>query len=205
MAPAPAFLAPAGAARLVALQAPAALPRRRAAAARRRSRVLPPAARLIRVTVPVTVEAPRPLVFALFADLERMPAWSATLERVTRDPADPAMTDWTFAWSGVRLGWKARDTERVELERIAWSAVSGIVHDGKVEFVEGPGGDGTDVAMSVEFDAGVLTSVLDSRILGAGLMRFVEGALESDLQRFRQYVLKVQRRERTKAQRRASS
>lgn len=202
MSCAPAFLSPPGAALLPPLCArPALSPRR--PPRRRHARPAPPAAKMIQASVPVSVEAPRALVFSLFSDLERMPEWSSTLERVTRAPDAPDMTDWTFAWRGVRLGWKARDTARVDLERIAWSAVSGVVHDGCVTFADAAGG-GTSVTMSVEFDAGVLGAVLDSRILGPGIMRFVEGALESDLQRFRQFVLRVQRRERIAAQRASS-
>jgi uncharacterized membrane protein len=202
MSPATAFLAPLGGApNLASLRLSHSLSRRPPAPPRRHARVAPPICKLIQASVPVTVEAPRSLVFALFSDLERMPEWSSTLESVTRVVDTPDMTEWTFSWRGVRLGWKARDTERVELQRIAWTAVSGVVHDGCVDFADESGGRGTSITMSVEFDAGVLSSILDSRVLGPGIMRFVEGALESDLQRFRQFVLRVQRRERIKAQR----
>lgn len=164
-----------------------------------------PLARMVRASVPLVVEAPRPLVFALFSDLERMPEWSSTLESVKRVPNAPDTTDWRFSWRGVRLGWQARDTDRIEERRIAWTATSGVIHDGCVDFEDAGTEGGTSVTMSVEFDAGVLSGILDSRILGPGIMRFVEGALESDLQRFRQYVLRVQRRERIAKQRGGTS
>lgn len=109
------------------------------------------------------------------------------------------MTDWVFAWLGVRLGWRATDTERVEDGLIAWRAISGVVHDGKVEFEDVDGGTG--VRMSVEFDAGVLSGILGSKVIGGGIIRFVEGALEADLMRFRQFVL-VEERKRRKEERR---
>lgn len=201
MSPTAAFLTPLGAAKLPAFNSRRQLCSRRPPPRRWHA---VPVARVVRASVPLEVEAPRPFVFALFSDLERMPEWSSTLESVSRVPDAPDVTDWRFSWLGVRLGWRARDTDRVEERRIAWSATSGVIHDGCVDFEdigEDGTGAGTSVRMSVEFDAGVLSNIMDSRILGPGIIRFVEGALESDLQRFRQYVLRTQRRDRIAKQR----
>jgi len=97
-----------------------------------------------------------------------MPAWSACLTSVTRDPADPSVTTWAFAWRGVKLSWRAVDApgtvvppERgveadVEVDAagaepdddgrpIVWTATTGVRHTGEVTFADvGGRGGGAD-------------------------------------------------------------
>lgn len=152
-----------------------------------------PCAKMVRVRVPLAVEAPVATVHGLFADLERMAEWSQALEAVERDAEDPRYSEWKFAWRGVRLSWRAKDEERVETDGpIRWKSVSGLRHDGAVEF-EGVGERKTMMTMTVDYDiADMLAIVMESAMVAS----FVEGAIESDLQRFRQFALKAYRRQR---------
>ncbi|GAB0491461.1 hypothetical protein MMPV_002715 [Pyropia vietnamensis] len=93
-----------------------------------------------------------------------MPAWSACLTSVVRDPADPAVTTWSFSWRGVNLSWRAVDApgtvvppargaveadgtasaataiddvaEETEDDGrpIVWTATTGVRHTGEVTF-----------------------------------------------------------------------
>jgi uncharacterized membrane protein len=167
---------------------------RRTGPARRSRLYTAPTAKFIEAKVPVTIEAPRDLVFELFADLERMPEWSGTLEKVQRVPGEESLSDWTFAWNGVRLSWRARDTDRVEMSRICWGSVDGLVHNGSVDFAVSPfASNQTLLTMCVEYDVTSLPAavayVLESKIVTT----FVESAIQSDLQRFRQFTLRAQR------------
>lgn len=157
----------------------------------------------MRTAVPILVEAPRDFVFDLFSDLEKTPEWSSSLERVTRIPGNESMSDWQFSWRGVRLGWRAKDTERVEGRRIAWESVTGLRHTGSVDFEDcTPDGSnlggkvtGTAMTMTVDYDvASLLAFVMESSLVST----FVEGAITADMQRFRQFALRLHRRSRMK-------
>lgn len=160
--------------------------------------------KIVRAAVPVRVEAPRGFVFDLFSDLEKMPEWSGSLERVTRVPDDESLSDWQFSWRGVRLGWRARDLERVEGRRISWESVTGLSHSGIVDFADdhlendasGSKNDGTLLTMTIDYDVASLLAVLmESSMVSA----FVEAAIASDLRQFRQFALRSYRKHRMKA------
>ena len=185
----------------------AAAPLRRASARRARQlRRCTPSAKMVRVSVPVSVEAPPDFCHLVFSDLSRMPAWSSTLESVTRDAEDPAFSEWVFSWNGIRLSWRARDDEEEEDAlppgedalvppdelTIRWRSVSGLNHVGAVEFVPVEE-EKTTVVMTVDYDiASLLAAVMQSGFVST----FVESAIESDLQRFRKYTLRSLRKER---------
>jgi uncharacterized membrane protein len=146
--------------------------------------------KFVQVKVPLPVEVPREVAFGLFSDLECMPEWSTTLAKVRRDPRDETLSHWTFDWNGVRLSWSARDKDRIELERIAWESVDGLTHKGCVDFVElGPAA--TELTMTVDYDvASALAVIMETRFV----QNFVESAIKADLEKFRAYALRMQRR-----------
>jgi uncharacterized membrane protein len=146
--------------------------------------------KFVQVRVPVPVEVPREMAFGLFADLESMSQWSSTLAKVRRDAHDDTLSHWSFAWNGVQLSWSARDKDRIELERISWESVDGLTHKGCVDFVElGP--TATELTMTVDYDvASMLAVIMETRFI----QNFVESAIKSDLEKFRTYALRMQRR-----------
>lgn len=140
--------------------------------------------------MPVQVEAPRTLVYETFSDLERMGEWSTCLETVKRDDENGEFSEWKFRWRGVRLSWRAQDGERRSDEVIAWKSVSGLKHVGSVTFEKS--GEGTKVTMDVEYDlASMFASVAETPAVSG----FVQRALEEELKRFRQYTLRMYRRQ----------
>lgn len=128
-----------------------------------------------------------------------MPAWSSTLESVSRDPVDPVYSDWRFAWNGIRLSWRSRDADPDpaylgSTPPVRWSSISGLSHEGCVVFE--PIGGGTRLTMTVDYDiASLLAVVMESALVSD----FVESAIETDLRRFRAYALRVVRKERMEA------
>jgi uncharacterized membrane protein len=146
--------------------------------------------KFVQVRVPVPVEVPREMAFGLFADLDSMSQWSSTLANVSRDAHDHTLSHWNFEWNGVRLSWSARDKDRIELERISWESVDGLTHKGRVDFVElGP--TATELTMTVDYDvASMLAVIMETRFI----QNFVESAIKADLEKFRTYALRMQRR-----------
>lgn len=158
-----------------------------------------PRAEMVHVSVPITVEAPSAHCHALFSDLSQMPAWSSTLDSVSRSSTDPTLSTWAFSWRGIRLSWKARDADKIPSERhvIRWNAISGLPHSGLVTFIPT---DDTDVAtvvtLSVDYDIAALLAIIARSAIVAA---FVESAIRTDLQRFRAYALRAHRAKRRAA------
>lgn len=122
-------------------------------------------------------------VYAAYADLERMPAWSPWLLDVRALPG--GASEWSVGARGVRLSWRAVCVVEDPGRLIAWESVSGLRNRGRVEFWEG--GDGTGVRLTVEVDA-------PERVAGlvdgtAKIGQFVEETLRGDLERFREIVV----------------
>jgi len=128
-----------------------------------------------------------------------MPEWSSTLEEVARDESDPSFSEWKFAWNGVSLSWRARDVEPDGSDEpgtaIRWRSVSGLTHIGAVEFEELEPAK-TKMVMTVDYDIASLLAVIMQSAL---VSDFVEGAIESDLQRFRHFALRMHRKQRIEA------
>lgn len=159
---------------------------------------------MVRVSVPLSVEAPADYCHRLFSDLSLMPAWASTLESVTRDPDNPTFSEWVFSWNGIRLSWRARDEDEHDIppgeepdpewndRAIRWRSVSGLNHIGAVEFFPIEQSK-TTMVMTVNYDiASLLAVVMESGMVST----FVESAIESDLQKFRAYTLRSLRKER---------
>ncbi|CAN8072287.1 unnamed protein product [Agarophyton chilense] len=154
-----------------------------------------PRAEMVRVSVPLKIEAPNSYCFELFSDLSNMPEWSSALEAVTRDSEDPSFSEWNFAWNGIRLSWRARDVENMpnhssDVPAIRWRSVSGLVHTGEVQF-ENLQPTATKMIMTVDYD---IESLVAAIMRSSVVSNFVEGAIESDLSRFRSYALRKYRK-----------
>ncbi|KAI0558118.1 Polyketide cyclase/dehydrase [Gracilaria domingensis] len=152
---------------------------------------------MVRVSVPLKIEAPNRYCFELFADLSKMSEWSSTLEAVERDAEDPSFSEWKFAWNGVRLSWRAKDVENVQnqtsdIPAIRWRSVTGLVHTGEVQF-EDVQHKATNLVMTVDYD---IESLLASIMRSSLVSNFVEGAIENDLTKFRSYALRKYRKAR---------
>lgn len=164
-----------------------------------------PCAKMVRVSVPVHVEAPRQLCYNLFSDLSQMSEWSSTLQAVERDAQNPIFSTWKFAWNGVRLSWRAKDSEPNDDEEpgtaIRWQSVSGLTHVGAVEF-EQTAPTATKMVMTVDYDiASLLAFIMQTNLVSD----FVQGAIESDLQRFRNYALRSYRKQKIEERTTSSS
>ncbi|KAF6001013.1 hypothetical protein F1559_001212 [Cyanidiococcus yangmingshanensis] len=156
----------------------------------------------VAVKAAIVIEASRPFVYRMFADLGRVQEWSASLARVTRSETEPGLAEWKFSWQTVELEWVTRDTRIVPNQRIEWRSVSGLEHVGAVTFEDAKNSTFvnlestvcTRVAMNIRYDA---KSSLAAAVLRAGVVRnFVETAILMDLNRFREYCLRQQLFER---------
>ncbi len=102
----------------------------------------------------VTVNVPRAAVYAFWRDFENLPRFMKHLESVT--VLDSRRSHWIAkAPAGTSVEWNAEITSDEPDSRIAWRSVgeSDVDNSGSVRFGDAPGGRGTEVQVSLAYDA----------------------------------------------------
>jgi uncharacterized membrane protein len=154
------------------------------ASARRAGRLGPDGA--LRVKATLTVNRPVEDVYRFWRDLENFPRFMYHVESVE------TLTDTRSHWvarapAGTKVEWEAEIVEDVPGRRLSWGSVdaSGIENSGRVEFRAAPRGQGTEVAVELEYKppAGPLGSVV-ARLFGEEPSQ----QLRDDLRRLKQVL-----------------
>jgi uncharacterized membrane protein len=139
-------------------------------------------------TVQVEIAAPIDLVWQLWSDLEQMPNWMKWIESVKISEEDPLLSRWKLATGGFNFTWMSREVKLVPNQLLQWESVDGLPNRGAIRFYD-RGEEGSIVKMTVAYAIpGFIGHLMDNLFLG----RIVESTLHADLERFRQYALKIQ-------------
>jgi uncharacterized membrane protein len=137
-------------------------------------------------SVQVEVEAPIGLVWSLWADLEQMPRWMKWIDSVTVPKDNPEISLWKLNTGGLEFTWKSRILKVVPNQIIQWESVDGLPNQGAVRFYDRH--TSSIVKLSVAYAIpGIIGKIMDNLFLG----RAVESTIKADLERFREYALKV--------------
>lgn len=146
-----------------------------------------PMAEWLEHSVQVEVEAPIDLVWDLWSDLEQMPNWMKWIESVRILQDNPELSRWKLASGGFEFTWLSRIEKVVPHQIIQWQSVDGLPNRGAIRFYDRHGS--SVVRLTVAYGIpGWLGRLMDNLFLG----RVVESTLMADLERFRQYTLKIQ-------------
>jgi uncharacterized membrane protein len=108
---------------------------------------------IIRTKRSITVNRPVAEVYAFWRNFENLPTIMRHLESVT--VTGDRRSHWVAkAPAGKSVEWDAETTEDRENERIAWRSVedADVYNAGTVEFMPAPGGRGTEVRVTLEYD-----------------------------------------------------
>ncbi len=108
---------------------------------------------IIRTKRSITVHRPIEEVYAFWHDFENLPRFMRHLESVT--VTGPGRSHWTaLAPAGQTVEWDAETTDDVPNERIAWRSLPGasVYNAGAVHFAPAPGGRGTELRVTLEYD-----------------------------------------------------
>jgi uncharacterized membrane protein len=137
-------------------------------------------------TVQIEVETPVATAWDLWSDLELMPNWMKWIESVRILPHDPQLSQWRLATNGFEFKWLSKIVKLVDRQLIQWEAVDGLPNRGAIRFYDR--GDCSIVKLTVAYAIpGWLAMLMDN-----GFIRnAVEGSLQKDLERFRQYALQT--------------
>jgi uncharacterized membrane protein len=134
----------------------------------------------------ITVERRPHEVFAMWRRLENLPRYMPHLESVQE--LDERRSHWvTKPVAGMRYEWDAEIVNEVEGEHIGWRSLPGadVVSAGSVHFTPAPGGRGTDVQVTLQYDppAGKLGGAI-ARLLGED----PAAQIREDLRRFKRWM-----------------
>ena len=126
-------------------------------------------------------------VWSLWSDLEQMPRWMKWIDSVQVLEDNPDLSRWKLASGGFEFSWISRILKLVPHQIIQWESVDGLPNRGAVRFYDRHGS--SVVKLTVAYDIpGILGKLMDGLFLG----RIVESTIQADLERFRDYALKIQ-------------
>lgn len=137
-------------------------------------------------SVQVEVEAPIELVWNLWSDLEQMPRWMKWIDSVTILEENPELSRWKLASRGFEFTWLSKIVKLVSQQIIQWESVDGLPNRGAVRFYDRH--TNSIVRLTVAYAIpGWLGQLMDRLFLG----RIVESTIQADLERFREYTIKI--------------
>jgi uncharacterized membrane protein len=142
----------------------------------------------IRVERAVTVNRPKAELYQMWRDLENLPRFMEHLESVQVDAADVDRSHWIAKGPlDRRVEWDSEIIEERENELFVWKSLPGSTVEsmGRVEFLDAPGGRGTIVHVSMEYNppAGSLGAAF-AKLFG----KEPGHQINADLRRFKQIM-----------------
>ncbi|MDP0499909.1 MAG: SRPBCC family protein [Verrucomicrobiota bacterium JB022] len=142
-------------------------------------------ARPISAHVTETILAPREEVYRYWRQLENLPRFMHHVVKVSE--YDERTSHWVAHLPGGRgrVSWDAEIHYDEPEERIAWRSVPGAAVDnaGEVQFVDSPGGYGTEVHVHISYRPPVGAIGL---VMGKALNKSFEQMVKEDLQRLKE-------------------
>lgn len=136
----------------------------------------------------VTVNRPRAELYRMWRDFESLPRFMHYLDSVRVDDVDSGRSHWVAKGPlGRQIEWDAEVIEERENELLVWKSLPGSLVEsmGRVEFVDAPGGRGSIVHVSMQYNppAGSLGAAF-AKLFGKepGLQ------IKEDLRRFKQIM-----------------
>jgi uncharacterized membrane protein len=138
-------------------------------------------------SVQVEVAIPIEMAWSLWSDLEQMPRWMKWIESVHILEEDPDLSRWKLATGNLEFSWLSRILKLVPRQIIQWESVDGLPNRGAVRFYDRKGSSIVKLTIAYAIP-GFLGKLMDNLFLG----RIVESTIQADLERFKEYALKIQ-------------
>lgn len=136
-------------------------------------------------TVQIEVPVPIELAWSLWSDLEQMTIWMKWIESVKVLEDNPELSRWKLASGGFNFTWLSRIVQIVPEQIIEWQSVDGLPNKGAIRFYKRQ--QNTVVKMTFAYAVpGIIGRLMDS-LIGD----IVESTVMADLERFKEYAIKV--------------
>jgi uncharacterized membrane protein len=134
-------------------------------------------------SVLVDVDVPVETAWDLWSDLEQMPRWMQWIDSVRIPEETPDISEWKLASRGFEFTWRSKITSLITHQIIQWEAIDGLPNKGAIRFYDRKEGK-SSVKLTVSYAVPSIIKWMDGLFLG----RLVEGTLQADLNRFRDYA-----------------
>ena len=145
-------------------------------------------------SVQIEVAVPIDLVWNLWSDLEQMPQWMKWIDSVKVLEDNPDLSQWKLASGNLQFSWLSRIEKIVPYQIIQWESVDGLPNRGAIRFYDRHGS--SIVKLTVAYGVpGWLIKIMDNLFLG----RVVVSTLMADMERFRDYAVAVEQKEKGKS------
>ena len=140
-------------------------------------------------SVQVEVEIPIDVAWSLWSDLEQMPRWMKWIDSVHLLEDNRELSRWKLVSGVFEFSWLSRILKQIPNQIIQWESVDGLPNRGAVRFYARQ--NSSVVKLTVAYAIpGILGQLMDNLFLGG----IVESTIQADLDRFREYALKVRDR-----------
>jgi uncharacterized membrane protein len=136
-------------------------------------------------SVQIEVAAPIDLVWNLWQNLELMPRYFKWIESVQILEDTPELSRWKLAVTNFEFTWLARSLQQIPNQLIQWESVDGLPNRGAIRFYDRK--ESSIVRLTVSYAVpGFLALLMDNGFV----RKAVEGTLQADMDRFRDYAMK---------------
>jgi uncharacterized membrane protein len=143
-------------------------------------------------SVQVEVAAPIEHVWDLWQNIELMPRWMKWIESVTVLEDKPELSRWKLATSSLEFTWLSKILQQIPNQLIQWESVDGLPNKGAIRFYDRK--ESSIVRLTVSYAVpGFLALLMDNGFV----RKAVEGTLQADMDRFRDYAMKELERNRS--------
>jgi uncharacterized membrane protein len=136
-------------------------------------------------SVQVEVAAPIEHIWDLWQNIELMPRWMKWIESVTVLEDKPELSRWKLATSSLEFTWLSKILQEIPNQIIQWESVDGLPNRGAIRFYDRK--ESSVVRLTVSYAVpGFLALLMDNGFV----RKAVEGTLQADMDRFRDYAMK---------------
>ena len=146
-------------------------------------------------SVQVEVAAPIEYVWDLWQNIELMPRWMKWIESVKILEDKPELSRWKLATSSFEFTWLSKILQEIPYQIIQWESVDGLPNRGAIRFYDRK--ESSIVRLTVSYAVpGFLALLMDNGFV----RKAVEGTLQADMDRFRDYAMNELSQIRTESQ-----
>jgi uncharacterized membrane protein len=134
-------------------------------------------------TVQIEVAIPIALSWDMWSDLELMPTWMKWIDSVKILEDNPDLSRWKLATNTLEFTWLSKIVKTTTHQIIQWESVDGLPNRGAVRFYDR--GESSIVKLTVGYSVpGFLALLMNNDFI----RKAVEGTLQADMERFRDYA-----------------
>jgi uncharacterized membrane protein len=135
-------------------------------------------------SVQVEVAAPIEHVWDLWHNIELMPLWMKWIESVKVLEDRPELSRWKLGTRNLEFTWLSQILQEIPHQIIQWESVDGLPNRGAIRFYDRK--DSSIVKLTITYAVPGFLAVLMNNDF---VRNAVEGTLQADMDRFRDYAL----------------